>query len=248
MLPRCIYVIILENVPSHPGETQTLWGEPGALTLNHLNTIFFYLDTNLNFRLYIIKRRYERVCERVCVCLCNRVPVVFYPACRPAMDSLAKLLSQSQTASAIRDRPLSKRVVSHFPDDQLTSELPVSRSLWAVGDPPGRRRLRETGWQIDAGRPLGRTARQLNHPPASLAVSSFPNFKKAGKPGTCMFHDTGSAFFYFVHSRYYFFLCGTGSSHSLGNGDEMAAIYLFWLCVFVSIVIWAIIIGHTISS
>lgn len=43
------------------------WGEPGALALNHLNTIFFYLDTNLNLRLYIIQRRYERVCLHVYV-------------------------------------------------------------------------------------------------------------------------------------------------------------------------------------
>lgn len=44
----------------------------------------------------------------------------------------------------------------------------------------------------------------------------------------------------YVVDTSFFFVCGTGSSHSLGNGDEMAAIYLFWLCVFVSIVIWAI--------
>lgn len=61
MLPRCIYVIILETYRATLGKPNP-WGETGALAFKTLNTIFFYLDTNLNFRLYIIQRRHERVC------------------------------------------------------------------------------------------------------------------------------------------------------------------------------------------
>lgn len=70
MLPRCIYVIILETYRATLGKPKP-WGQPGALTFKTLNTVFFYLDTNLNFRLYIIQRRHERVCLCcVCVCVC----------------------------------------------------------------------------------------------------------------------------------------------------------------------------------
>lgn len=123
MLPRCIYVIILETYRATLGKPN-LWGEPGALAFKTLNTIFFYLDTNLNFRLYIIQRRHERVC------LCVRVSVCAYAnECRRLL--VRELSSKAYTAyRSATEIVLEQRVVSHFPDDQLTSNCQRVGPWW----------------------------------------------------------------------------------------------------------------------